>query len=115
METRQLTCICCPMGCSLQVRQKDGSVEVAGNRCRRGAVYGEKEVTNPVRTVTTTVRLKGGGVVPVKTRGEIPKGKMMEIVKELKALEVKGPVRIGETVLEDAAGTGVPVVATACG
>lgn len=115
MKTRQLTCICCPVGCDLQVRQKDGSVEVAGNCCRRGAVYGEQEVTNPVRTVTTTVSLTGGGVLPVKTREEIPKGKMMEIMKELKALEVTGPVDIGEVVLEDAAGTGVAVVATACG
>lgn len=115
MEIRQLTCICCPIGCSLQVELTGESVEVTGNRCRRGAIYGEKEVIAPVRSVTTTVRLQGGGVLPVKTKEEIPKGKIMAIVKELKALEIAGPVHSGETILENVAGTGVAVIATACG
>ena len=38
MEEKKLTCICCPMGCQLQVTLKDGQVEkVEGNTCKRGA------------------------------------------------------------------------------
>lgn len=115
METKQLTCICCPMGCALQVEMEDGRVsKVTGNQCRRGAVYGKKEVVNPMRMVTTTVHLKGGGVLPVKTGQDVPKGKVMEIVRELKSLEIEGPVRVGETIRENVAGTGVSVMATAC-
>ena len=47
MEEKKLTCICCPMGCQLQVKIRDGQVEkVEGNTCKRGAEYGKKEVTS---------------------------------------------------------------------
>ena len=63
MEEKKLTCICCPMGCQLQVTIRDGQVEkVEGNTCKRGAEYGKKEVTNPTRIVTTTVRVHGGSL-----------------------------------------------------
>ena len=112
-ERRELTCIGCPMGCTLQVETENGQVlRVTGNTCRRGDIYARKEVTNPTRIVTTTVRVAGGGVVPVKTKEDIPKGKIMECVNELKKIEVKPPVLIGQVIMENAAGTGVDVVAT---
>ena len=85
MEERNLTCIGCPMGCLLKVTMKDGKVEkIEGNTCKRGAVYGEKEVTNPTRIVTSTVRVLDGQVpvVSVKTALDIPKGKIKECMKE---------------------------------
>ena len=71
MEIRNLTCIGCPMGCPLTVKLEDTEViNIEGNTCKRGAVYGKKEVTNPTRIVTTTVRVSGGAetVVSVKTQ-----------------------------------------------
>ena len=41
------------------------------------------------------------------------KEKIMDCVRQLKVLELQGPVDIGQVILEDAAGTGVPVIATA--
>ncbi|MGN8630566.1 DUF1667 domain-containing protein [Blautia sp. HCP3S3_G3] len=113
MSNRILTCIGCPMGCTLQV-EMDGQIvkSVTGNTCKRGDTYARKEVTDPTRIVTTTVRLKNGGVVSVKTKEDIPKGKILDCVKELKQLVVEGPVKIGQVVLENTAGTGIPVVAT---
>ena len=59
-ETRELTCINCPLGCQLTVTLVDGEVtSVAGNTCKRGDTYGRKEVTNPTRIVTT--KLGGDG------------------------------------------------------
>ena len=114
MEKRKLTCIGCPMGCQLEVGLEGGDIQtVTGNICKRGDAYARKEVTNPTRIVTTTVRLAGGGVVPVKTKEDVPKETIMDCVRQLKALELQGPVEIGQVILEDAAGTGVPVVATA--
>jgi CxxC motif-containing protein len=102
------------MGCTLQVEMSGTQVlRVTGNTCKRGDVYARKEVTNPTRIVTTTVRLKGKGVLPVKTKEDIPKEKIMECVKELKDLVIEGPVQIGQIILENAAGTGIPVIATA--
>ena len=93
MEKRKLTCIGCPMGCQLEVELAGSEVQiVTGNLCKRGDVYARKEVTNPTRIVTTTVRLAGGGVVPVKTKEDIPKEKIMDCVRQLKALEQEGKI-----------------------
>lgn len=115
MEKRNLICIGCPMGCPLVVTMNHGEVvSVEGNTCKRGAVYGKKEVTNPTRIVTSTVRVTGGSisVVSVKTQEDIPKEKIFDCVKALKEIEVAAPVHIGDVVLRDVAGTGVDVVAT---
>lgn len=112
---RELTCICCPVGCALKVTTKnDGSVIVTGNTCPRGAAYGEKEVTNPTRTVTSTVRVAGrqDAVVAVKTATDIPKGKIMECMKALADVTVEPTVKIGDVVLENVADTGVNIVVT---
>lgn len=115
METRNLTCISCPMGCQITV-EMDGNevVSVTGNTCKRGDVYARKEVTNPTRIVTSTVRVIGGkaDMVSVKTKEDIPKGKIFDCVKSLKGVEVKAPVHIGDVIVPDAAGTGVDIVAT---
>ena len=115
MEKRNLICIGCPMGCPLVVTLDHGEVvSVEGNTCKRGAVYGKKEVTNPTRIVTSTVRVTGGSIpmVSVKTREDIPKEKIFDCIKALKEIEVAAPVNIGDVVLRDVAGTGVDVVAT---
>ena len=115
MEIRNLTCISCPMGCPITVEMDgDEVVSVTGNTCKRGDVYARKEVTNPTRIVTSTVRVIGGkaDMVSVKTKEDIPKGKIFDCVKALKGVEVEAPVRIGDVVVPDVAGTGVDIVAT---
>ena len=114
MEIRELTCIRCPMGCQLTVTVDGDNVTVTGNTCPRGAEYGKNEVTNPLRTVTSSVRVTGGELplVSVKTAGEIPKGKIFDVMDDIRRAEVAAPVKIGDVVIADAAGTGVPVVAT---
>ena len=115
MEIRNLTCIGCPMGCPLTVKLEDTEViNIEGNTCKRGAVYGKKEVTNPTRIVTTTVRVSGGAetVVSVKTKEDIPKGKIFDCVEALRDVCVEAPVQIGDVILENVAGTGVDIVAT---
>ena len=111
----EMTCICCPIGCALTVTmQPDSRATVNGNKCPRGAAYGEKEMTNPTRIVTSTVRVAGRKdvVVGVKTASDIPKGKIMECMKELSAIDVTPPVKIGDVVLANVADTGVNIVVT---
>lgn len=115
METRNLICIGCPMGCPLTVTMEGGEItEVTGNTCKRGDIYARKEVTNPTRIVTSTVPVDGGVIaaVSVKTRDDIPKGKIFDCMKALKKVRVSAPVYIGDVVLEDVAGTGVDIIAT---
>ena len=115
MEERRLTCIGCPMGCPLTVKMEHGEVvSVTGNTCKRGDIYARKEVTNPTRIVTSTVRVTGGSeaMVSVKTKEDIPKGKIFDCVKALKSVEVAAPVHIGDVLVKNVAGTGVDVIAT---
>lgn len=112
--TKELTCIGCPLGCPLTVTIDGENITVAGHTCPRGAAYGKKEVSNPTRIVTSSVHVDGGELemVSVKTKQDIPKGKIFDIMKEIRALTVPAPVKIGDVIIADCAGTGVPVVAT---
>lgn len=116
METRELTCIGCPLGCTLRVELNDAGevVSVSGNTCKRGEEYGRREVTAPVRMVTSTVRVTGGkaAVVPVRTATDIPKGKIFDCMDEIRSAVVAAPVKIGDVVIENVAGTGVSIVAS---
>ena len=115
MEKRNLTCIGCPMGCALLV-EMDGKeiISVTGNTCKKGAEYAVKEVTDPTRIVTTTVRVKNGSmpVVSVKTAQDIPKEKIMDVMECINQITVEAPVHIGDVLLSDVAATGVDIVAT---
>lgn len=114
METRNLTCIGCPLGCAIRVTIDDEAISITGNTCKRGADYAAKEVTHPTRIVTSTVCVEGGSIpmVSVKTEHDIPKEKIMEVMNDINAVTVKAPVHIGDVVLKDVAKTGVDVVAT---
>jgi len=86
MEEKDLICINCPLGCPLTVTLENGEVKaVAGNTCPRGEAYARKELTNPTRIVTSTVKVKGGmlAMASVKTAGDIPKGKIFDCVKAI--------------------------------
>ena len=115
MNTVNLICIGCPLGCPLTVEMEGNEVKsVTGNTCPRGDAYAKKELTNPTRIVTSTVRVAGGklAMVSVKTESDIPKGKIFDCVKALKDVEVTAPVKIGDVIVENVAGTGVNVIAT---
>ena len=111
MSERELICIGCPMGCPIVVKMEDGKVtSVTGNTCPRGEEYARKEVTDPTRIVTTTVRVADGKVpmINVKTEHDIPKDKIFDCIAALRGVTIKAPVHI---VLENVAGTGVNIVA----
>ena len=115
MEQKKLTCIGCPLGCLITVELENGEViSVTGNTCKRGDEYARKEVTSPMRIVTSTVKVSGGSasIVSIKTKSGIPKGRIFDCVKALKEVVVQAPVSIGDVVLTNVAGTGVDIVAT---
>lgn len=115
MEKQELICICCPLGCPLQVTLDGKTVlSVTGNTCRRGEEYAKKEVVSPTRVVTSTVPVEGGTAarVSVKTKEDIPKGEIFPCIRALKQVKAAAPVHIGDVVLANVAGTGVDVVAT---
>lgn len=108
---KEFICIVCPRGCHLTV---DDNLNVTGNTCIRGEKYGKSEATNPVRNVTSTVKVKSDILprCPVKTDGDIPKAKIFECMKEINKVELVPPVHMGDVVIENVLGTGINVIAT---
>jgi CxxC motif-containing protein len=109
-------CIGCPLGCRLEVDESaEGDiVEVRGFSCRTGRTFAVQEHTDPRRLVTTTVAVVGARWprLPVKTTGTVPKASVRAVCAALAGVAVMAPVRLGDVVATDVAGTGVDVVAT---
>lgn len=109
---RNITCIICPRGCAMTVKEENGKLTVSGFTCPKGEKYAMDECTNPVRTVTSTVRVSNrhDTMVSVKTAAPVPKGSMMDVMAMLRKTTVAAPVAIGDVILSDVFGT--EVVAT---
>lgn len=111
-----MICVSCPIGCPIEVEvgEKGEVVSVKGNTCKRGITYAQSEITNPVRSLTTTVKLSGGRrpVVPVKTACPFPKELMLEAMKVINKTELKAPVRIGDIAVKNILNTGIDIVVT---
>lgn len=110
---KELICIVCPRGCHLSV-DDENDYAVSGNRCPRGAEYGKRELISPTRVITSTVRLRGADCsrCPVKTDGAIPKSLIFDAMALLDGIELTAPVHIGDVVIPDVLGTGIPFIAT---
>lgn len=110
----EMICIVCPMGCRIRAERDGSAVRVTGNTCPKGERYAVEELTNPTRTVTTSVPVTGGhtALLSVKTKRPVPKASIPQVLKELRAIQATAPVAVGDIVLPNAAGTGVDIVAT---
>ena len=108
---KEFTCIICPRGCLLKI---DDNMNVTGNTCPRGKDYAISELTNPVRTITSSVRVNNREdlLASVKTSGSIPKGKIFDVMEEINKLSVSAPTRIGDVVAKDILGLGVDILIT---
>ena len=108
---KKITCIVCPRGCMMEAIQTESGWTVSGNACKRGEKHAIDECVNPVRTVTSTVRVQNReAMLPVKTAAPIPKGEMFAVMKLLRNAQVSAPVKIGDVILADVFGT--QIVAT---
>ncbi len=111
---RQMTCIECPQGCTLSIDMDNGKVlGVTGNRCPRGDNYARQEIENPLRTFTSSVLTAGLDIkmLPVRTSGPIPKGKMLAAMDEVKKILVSEPVEAGGCIADNFMGLGVKLLA----
>lgn len=114
MDVKKYTCIICPMGCEITLTA-DGNkiVEVVGNTCKRGENFAKNEYKNPLRTITTVIRLKNSNYrcLPVISNGGIPKDQISNCLNLLKTKEAKAPIKMGDVIIEDILSTGVDIIA----
>lgn len=116
-EVIEKICIVCPIGCTLKITEdpnEDEGYLVEGNQCNRGHVYAIKEMTNPTRIVTSTVKIKDmdNVMLPVKTTDGIPKGKMFELMETINEIEVDLPINKNDVILSNLFDLDVDLVAT---
>ena len=112
---QELTCICCPMGCTITAEvENDAILSVSGYGCKRGEKYARQECVSPVRVVTASVAVRGGTLAraSVKTSAPVDKALVMRAMDEIHGLSVCAPVRIGDVLLRDIAGSGADLLAT---
>lgn len=112
METKELTCINCPMGCQLIVKIDGDNIEVKGNACPRGEIYGKDEATHPTRTVTSTIYVTNGERVSCKTSIPISKDKIFDVMNEVKKAKAIAPIAIGDILIKNVCSTGADIIAT---
>ncbi len=105
--TRNLTCIICPRGCTLTV--ETDTLSVSRNACPKGEEYGIAECTDPVRTVTSVMRIdnRDGQMVSVKTSTPVKKSCIFEVMDTIRNTYVSAPVAIGDVLLKDVCGSDI--------
>jgi len=117
---RNLTCIVCPMGCSLEVDDSGGkdAIYVTGNKCQRGKDYAVEEIREPKRVVTATCVINGQAHVssikrvPVKTATPCPKEKIPALLQDIYKVKINLPVKVGDIVIADWNSSKIDIVAT---
>ena len=106
--TRELTCIVCPLGCTLTAEIENGKViSVSGNTCPRGKKYAETECLSPMRTVTSTVICDDGTLCSVKTDKPVPKDKMLDCIKIINNSVAHLPISVGDVIIKDVYGSNI--------
>ncbi len=108
---KEFVCIVCPRGCHLVV---DENMEVTGNACPRGKNYALSELTNPVRMITSSVRVSNrvDTLVSVKTSAPIPKAKIMDVMDIINGLSVEAPTHINQIIKENILDLGIDILIT---
>jgi CxxC motif-containing protein len=113
-EITKLICITCPKGCTLEVQREGDTVIKVEQGCKRGHEYAQRELVDPRRMISSTVRISGGEhrLLPVYTSEAFPKPRIPELMATLRDLKIKAPVRMNEMVLENALQTGINILAS---
>lgn len=109
---RKITCIGCPLGCEINVKAEGERItDIAGHSCKKGEEYARTEVIDPRRTLTTTMRLDDGSLVPVKSNKPIKKALLFECMTEINKHTAKAPLDIGDVLIKNILGTDSDIVA----
>ena len=112
---REYTCIICPNGCEIQADVENGKIlSITGNICPKGESYVEQELTDPRRTIASSVRIKGSflPLCSVRLTKPVPKQAIFSVMEEINKAELTAPVRIGEIVIRNVCGLEADVIVT---
>ena len=111
INTQELVCIVCPVGCKLTVKKSGDKYIIKGSMCKRGDDYAIEELTHPTRMLTSTVKLSDSHHVrlPVHSSAPIPKDLIFKAMKVINGCTVKAPVITGQALIKNILDTGVDI------
>jgi len=109
---KEIICIVCARGCRALVCEDEEGLNVKGKLCKNGQEYVRREFRDPRRVLTTTIAIEGQncGRIAVRTKGPIPKDKMMDCMGYLKKQKAKPPLAIGDIIVKNILDTGEDIV-----
>ena len=114
-EKKHFVCVVCPIGCEIDVVH-DGSkiISMEGSKCEKSEEFVSQELIEPMRILTTTVRIQGTRwpVIPVRTDKAVPKRLFPRIMRQLRRIKLQTPVNMLDVVVKDVLRTGANIVAT---
>lgn len=117
MERKEIICTVCPMGCQIAVTGEGENIaSVTGNTCPRGEIYARSEFVHPMRLLTSVARTQGRPDTPllaVRSDRPLPKDRQFDCIEAIRALTLSAPVRRGDVLIANVAGTGANMVASA--
>ncbi|MCI0513129.1 DUF1667 domain-containing protein [candidate division KSB1 bacterium] len=110
----KLTCIMCPLGCEMDVRQSESVFEVTDNKCEKGITFAREEILDPRRNLATSVPIPGKNfkMLSVRLSERVPRALIFPILQAIARLRPTPPITCGAVVLPNVLGTGVDVIAT---
>ena len=111
---KEFNCIVCPRGCLLHIEQCDDGFTVTGNTCPRGEAFAISEMTEPKRTICSSVKtvFPDVPVLPVRVSEDIPKDRIFDVMKEINAVTLTERIGRGDVIIENVLGLGVNVIST---
>lgn len=118
MTEKEFICVVCPNGCSIEVKYEEGDppklISSEGARCPRGKGWARQEIENPMRTFSSSVIVTGGEFLEASVRltKPISLSKVFDVMKEIKKIKLQAPLKIGDVVLTNPAGTETEVIVT---
>lgn len=116
--TKEYVCVVCPNGCLIKAAfTGDGSrhlLSSEGQQCRRGDAWIKQEIEAPLRTFSTSVPVEDGESIQTSVRitKAVPLAKVFEVMAEIKKLCPKAPLKTGDVLLRNPAGTATEVIVT---
>ncbi|SET34951.1 CxxC motif-containing protein [Natronincola peptidivorans] len=112
---KEYTCILCPNGCDITAEIADKKIlSTKGALCQQGWEYVHQEITDPHRSIASSILLEGGvlPLVSVRLSNPIPKDKIFDVMSVIKKTRINAPVFVGQVVIKNILGLNSDVVIT---
>lgn len=113
---KEFACIVCPNGCDIEVTLDDGGsiTSITGAGCQGGMNYVKQELTDPRRTISSSVPVIGGELplVSVRLTKPVPKNRIFDVMAEIRKISLTAPVSSGDVIIHNVLGLDSDVITT---